>query len=349
MTRSLLLGLPALTVLLAFAPSAPRPDRATRAPAATRALATDAASCADCHAEIQREWASSLHGTAWTNESYQRALKRRKGAQRDACLPCHVPQPLGAAQLEAQEGERAAAPQARTVDLHAGVDCATCHRADDGAMLGPFGGPSSAHASRQDARFDPARVDRLCLACHATEIGPVLPLGQDFLSAPAREPAASCGGCHMPAVERAMATAATGEPAPPVRQGRSHALRGARDAGLLAETLDFELERLASGALALRVKNTGAAHRTPGLVGRKWQIDLELAPASATPPGAKAPKPRKASFEIRHDEALLPLAERSFEIDARELAGPLVAKVRASYRLEGKESIALPFRELELR
>ncbi|MBK9388132.1 MAG: hypothetical protein IPN34_25215 [Planctomycetes bacterium] len=348
MARSLLLGLPALSVLLAFAPLPA--ERGSRRPShdSIRAHAEGAASCAECHAEIQREWASSLHGTAWTNESYQRALKRRKGSQREACLPCHVPQPLGAAQLDAPAGERPAAPQARAAELHAGVDCATCHLAADGAMLGPFGGSTAAHASRRDGRFDPARVDGLCLACHATEIGPVLPLGQDFLAAPPREPAASCVGCHMEAVERAMATAATGEPAPPVRMGRSHALRGARDAALLATTLAFELERLPSGALALRVKNTGAAHRTPGLVGRKWQIDVELASASVPAPGAKAPKPRKASFEIRHDEALQPLAERRFEIDAREMSA-LRAKIRASYRLEGKESVELPVKELELR
>jgi hypothetical protein len=347
MARSLLLGIPAFSVLLALTPLAPeRHAPATPRETEPRSIAA-AQTCADCHAEIQREWSSSLHGTAWTNESYQRALKRRKGAQRDACLPCHVPQPLGAAQLDAPAGERPAAPRARTAELHAGVDCATCHLAEDGAMLGPFGGATAAHASRKDARFDPARVDRLCLACHATEIGPVLPLGQDFLAAPPREPAASCVGCHMEPIERVMAKAAAGEPEPPVRRGRSHALRGARDARLLAETLAFELERQPSGALGLRVKNTGAAHRTPGLVGRKWQIEVELAPASA--PGAKAPKPRKANFEIRHDEALQPLAERRFEIDGRELVGALTAKIRASYRLEGKESVELPERVIELR
>lgn len=375
MARTLLwLALPTLSLLAAFAPleapAAPagsaRPIDAGRAAArdaacdaasdasqraqldASQRAQLDAASCADCHAEIQSEWSASLHASAWTNESYQRALKRRKGTQRDACLPCHIPEPLGRAQLEPAEGELPLGPTTRTEDLHAGVSCATCHLGEDGAMLGPFGGATDAHASRRDARFDPERVDRLCLACHATEIGPVLPLGKDFLAAPPREPAASCVGCHMESVERPMATTSPGGPSAPVRAGRRHALRGARDASLLAETLRFTAARSASGALELVVANTGAAHRTPGLVGRSWKLDVELL-AAAPGPGAKPPKPRKTSFELRHDEALQPMSERRFVLDARELAPPLLLRVRASYRLGGKEAVDLAVREIELR
>jgi hypothetical protein len=368
MARTLLwLALPTLSLLAAFAPlEAPAAPAGSAQPVdARRAVERDAAcdaasdasqraqleaaSCADCHAEIQSEWAASLHASAWTNESYQRALKRRKGTQRDACLPCHIPEPLGRAQLEPAEGELPLGPTTRTEDLHAGVSCATCHLGEDGAMLGPFGGATEAHASRRDARFDPERVDRLCLACHATEIGPVLPLGKDFLAAPPREPAASCVGCHMEPIERPMATTSPGGPNAPVRAGRRHALRGARDATLLAETLRFTALRSASGAVEFVVANTGAAHRTPGLVGRSWKFDVELSSAAAPAPRAKPSKPRKASFELRHDEALLPLAERRFALEPGELALPLLLRIRASYRLGGKEAIDLPVQEIEVR
>jgi|GEM_PF-856440 len=239
-------------------------------------------SCAKCHVEAAREWASSTHAMAWIDPRYQEALADMK--RPEACHNCHIPTPLHA---HADAGKPPQKPTTRALttsdtgeprsdaDIHYGIACATCHEGKDGAILGPRGGPTDAHPTRKDDSFTDEGADRLCISCHATSVGPVVGIAKDFVDSRQREShGLSCVGCHMQPLERPSA-AEDGKAAYPSRATRSHALQTPRDPAFAARAFAIVVEPMGADGTLVALRNT-TGHRVPGLVGREFLVAAVL-------------------------------------------------------------------------
>ncbi len=228
--------------------------------------------CAQCHAEVAREWAASAHGVAWEDEIYQTEIQDRR--RPELCHSCHIPEPLLAT------GELQGRAKARAEDLHHGVSCRSCHLGPGGVMLGPRGQETQAHGS-QTSEWMTGKSDQLCAVCHSTNIGPVIGVAKDFKETRQSEKGRSCVGCHMAPLERRWAlspegSASEGEESP-VRLGRSHALQTPRDRAFLRRAFGWSLVR-EEGEVRVSVSNQ-AGHRVPGMIGREIAFDLALSDA----------------------------------------------------------------------
>ena len=168
-----------------------------------------------------------------------------------------------------------------------GIDCAACHEGEDGEMLGPWGIETDAHASAKNESFTTGGGNRLCIACHATNIGPVIGVAKDFNKTAVAKAGGSCVGCHMAPVERAHAIdPETGEAAP-VREGRSHHLQTPRDPTFLRQA--FRLEAMTRDDVTVVSITNRTGHRVPGLSLRTMEFRLELLDANG-----------KTRAEVRH-------------------------------------------------
>lgn len=256
-----------MALALAFAGDGPL--LRTPAPAVTitpeRVPGTESYGCFGCHAEVGEEWARSAHGLAWVDEAFQADMQGKK--RPELCHGCHIPEMVLA-------GVPTAKPGARDSDLARGIACESCHDDGTGTQLGPRGTPTDAHPSRVSPYMSAPGSNELCSSCHTTNIGPVLGVAKDFVTAKLAERGLSCVGCHMAPVERAWAKDA------PLRTGRSHALQTPRDPAFLR--LAFGLEFVPAGARAKLVVRNQAGHRVPGLVGRKLTFQAELLGADGT-------------------------------------------------------------------
>jgi len=219
--------------------------------------------CYSCHAEVSKEWASTAHGLAWVDAAYQRELASKK--RPELCHGCHVPEPLFL-------GDLGGRPETRAERREHGVDCESCHKDESGAMLGPHGTRVDAHPSKLSPHMSAPGSNALCISCHGTNIGPVIGIAKDFVSAGFEARGLSCVGCHMAPVERAWAQDA----APHL--GRSHALQTPRDPAFLR--LAFGLEWVNDGKGRRVVIKNQAGHRVPGLIGRQIKLQAELLDAS---------------------------------------------------------------------
>ncbi len=226
--------------------------------------------CAECHAEVAAEWAASAHGLAWEDEHYQAALAETKKPA--LCHGCHVPEPLFATGALAERADARAADG--PLELRWGIACESCHVDADGAVLGPRGTPTDAHASRASEHMGGAGANALCATCHSTTIGPVFGVAKDFAGSARAAEGATCVGCHMAPVERAWASGA------PARVGRSHALQTPRDPAFLRRAFDARRE-LVDGRERVVITNR-AGHRVPGLVGRTIELEAQLLDARGT-------------------------------------------------------------------
>jgi len=269
-------------------PSADRrfADLDSPAPADARGVpleGLDRITCNRCHADVVAEWATTLHGRAWVDEPYREELAEVR--RQESCHNCHIPEPL-----HLQLGADGAIPQKPKprdatlrdvpipdVDAHFGVSCESCHRGPDDSILGPHGAPTEAHKSLKHASFLPESKSALCIACHATTVGPVIGIAKDFVDTDQAAKGRSCVGCHMAPVERPPAHE-EGKPALPARAGRSHALQTPRDPGFLARAFDLAVERRGD-KVVLRIANA-CGHRIPGRIGRVIRLDAQLLDAA---------------------------------------------------------------------
>ena len=226
----------------------------------------DELSCAECHAEIAEEWATTSHAQAWVHESYQEALSSKRRPQ--SCHGCHIPEPMHLGRM----GRKPAPRPEETEDHHFGISCRSCHEGADGVILGPWGAEQDAHASAQgDSFVDAAAANQLCISCHRTTIGPVIGIAKSFEITGQEGKGRSCVGCHMRAVERPIATR-DGAPTEP-RPGRSHRLQTPRDPGFLALAFGREAAATEGGARMSLTNHTG--HNLPGLVDRVLTFTAE--------------------------------------------------------------------------
>jgi hypothetical protein len=247
--------------------------------------------CAGCHENVAREWARTTHATAWIDPRYQEELKDKR--KPEACHNCHIPQPLSGF-------EPGTKPAPRSGAAHLGVDCNACHLGKDGEILGPAGSATKAHASKQSALFGEAGQSQLCLACHATNVGPVIGIGKDFVETRQWEKGKSCVGCHMQPLEREFVAdparhAQLGDAPYTKRAGRSHELQSPRDPAFLARA--FEISARGEGARTRVSFKNACGHRVPGLIGRELEIEVELLDASGTSLG-------KQTLAFDHTRAL---------------------------------------------
>ena len=222
--------------------------------------------CAECHREVTQEWASTLHALAWEDEHYQKDIKKVR--RKKSCYGCHIPEPL--------HGFSGFIPNPDPRDEHRvhGIDCAACHQGEEGQMLGPWGVETDAHASEKNESFTVEGANRLCIACHATNIGPVIGVAKGFNETQVAKDGGSCIGCHMAVVERSHATdPETGEPSP-VRMGRSHLLQTPRDPAFLRQAFGIEAHDR-DGLTVISIRNR-TGHRVPGLAQRTLDFRFKL-------------------------------------------------------------------------
>ena len=286
-------------------------------PAVPTGRTTDAADCGRCHAEIHDEWHGSAHGRAWTDPIYQRTLDGLEHPER--CHGCHVP--------DSVLGRLGRPPRPRDGDLDAGVTCVACHQDRSGAIAGPFGAKTDAHATIAHPAFKEAGSTALCSSCHDLRIGPVLPLARDFEAAGLADRGKSCIGCHMPRMLRPIAVDPdTGEPTGPERRGRSHALRGPSDPDFAASAFKIAVRAVDERSIELALGNR-AGHRVPGLVGRRFVFDVVQFDASDRRITADAVTISDENLLLVAETRRFPLARRtgciSVEVRVRHLCGDL--------------------------
>jgi hypothetical protein len=221
--------------------------------------------CGKCHADVLEEWVSTAHAISWVDEVYRDEIKDK--SRPESCHACHVPKPV----LAAASGpvDRA---QARDQGRDLGISCESCHAGPDGAMLGPWGAPTSAHRSAKSDAMTEKASSAMCAVCHSTNIGPVVGIAKDFVAAKFEEKGKSCIGCHMAPVERKPADGAADGSAP--KPGRSHAIQTPRDPSFLALAFEPSL-KTAGGKSVVSIQNR-AGHRIPGLIGRKIEFQAEV-------------------------------------------------------------------------
>jgi len=223
----------------------------------------DGETCGQCHADVVDEWVGTAHAIAWLDEVYREEIQDK--TRPESCHGCHIPKPILAAGLAAR-----AEPRAETRDL--GISCEACHAGPDGAILGPWGAPTTAHTSALSENMTEKASSAMCAVCHATNIGPVVGIAKDFATAKLGEKGKSCIGCHMAPMERKPSKgAAEGATA---RPGRSHAIQTPRDPAFLALAFEPSL-RVEGGKSVVTILNR-AGHRIPGLIGRKIEFQAEV-------------------------------------------------------------------------
>jgi hypothetical protein len=274
-------------------------------------------SCAGCHENVAREWARTTHATAWLDPRYQEELGDKR--KPEACHNCHIPQPLSGVEPGTKPAARDAAQPAWT---HMGVDCNACHLGKEGEILGPTGSATKAHASKKSALFGEAGMSQLCLACHATNVGPVIGIGKDFVETRQWEKQKSCVGCHMQALEREFVSdpaqhAQLGDAPYAKRAGRSHELQSPRDPAFLARA--FEVTARLEGPGTRVVFKNACGHRVPGLIGRVLEIEVELVDAAGHSLGKQT-----LAFDHTHclgvdEEAVVEFAKAGARVRTRGL------------------------------
>lgn len=164
--------------------------------------------CQTCHPNEAKDWAQSRHAAAWESDSFIATSRNRSLKM---CLPCHAPEPI----LVKGFGEH---PELRAEERPHGIDCISCHQDANGAYHGTLGTKTDAHPTVKNEKF--GTVD-MCATCHEV-FGTVDWYKQ---SAWGKDPN-GCVNCHMPVVERPIAT---GE-GMPVRKARVHKFEGATPA-----------------------------------------------------------------------------------------------------------------------
>lgn len=273
--------------------------------------------CLRCHAVIGEEWRLSTHASAWQDEHYNKKLKKIRRKQ--GCWGCHAPEPLAAAGWPQS-------PKVRAKNRHLGVDCIACHQAADGeTMLGPAGHANSAHPSQAAEVFDDGVSDALCIACHATNIGPVIGIAKDYVESDQADLGSTCVSCHMPRVRRPWAEPWKADQKPfPSRAGRSHRLNTARDPIFLASAFELTLKPSSDGATLQITNLTG--HRVPGLQDRTLAFELKLLNAAG-----KTVEKLTRTFDYRtylpvEGEVLVSLPGEGVRLTVRGLHTPPGAK-----------------------
>lgn len=222
----------------------PRPGRST-----ARDAVRENQACEGCHADVATEWRASQHRSAFTDETFQRALAVEPKA---FCRGCHAP--------EDPDASRAGGPQTL------GVACVTCHLAGDAILAAAKpDAPAAPHRVARSAAFGSAAA---CAGCHEFSFGdderretPLLM--QQTATEHAASPHAdqSCADCHMP-------RGASGR--------RSHAFASTRDPASHRRAVVARVERTGETSVRVHLATSGVGHAYPtGDLFRRVAVEVE--------------------------------------------------------------------------
>lgn len=205
--------------------------------------------CGACHEVAYKNWASSRHRVAFTNELYHESHAREPSAW---CLNCHAPfLRSGDNVLDAK----------RRVQSEDGVSCNVCHVRNNRvvvARLPAIRGTSAAH----DYWVEPGLAEsRFCESCHEfpfpsadshATAGNHMRFSDLLMQSTYSEWLASgfnkttCQGCHLFS-----------------RSNASHRFPGGHDTQMLNQALKIEGRRNHDGRLSLQVFSLGIGHAFP--------------------------------------------------------------------------------------
>lgn len=265
--------------------------------------------CRDCHQDVWDEWYGSHHQISYRNPEV-RALS--DDFRNKECQACHLPQPIAITGF----GQRTLPRKTRPDE---GVGCIECHLDPDGRIMAVRDVP--------DAPCAPVANPILvsgdhCASCH-NQHGTT----DQWRASHFAQRGVHCNECHMPEVERHLASGK-------VRTGRRHVYEGAHDVEALRRAGEFTVE-VEGGELVLALENTGAGHNFP-TEERHRAVDMMY---RFVTPGAE-PGPWQLAWRFRQpyrdepgENTQLPAGERK---EARVTIPDGVAAVEARlwYRLK---------------
>lgn len=211
-----------------------QPVVATEVPKGLKDMTAE--TCGICHQAIYEEWSISTHRRAWLDDAqFQKELEKSRGGAGDSqgdvgwlCLNCHTPVVAQQRELvvgltggQIERPEYVTNPTFDQTLQREAVTCAACH-VRDGIVYGPFGDTNAPHPTAKDERL--LRVD-VCTRCHQAErlyssrnLGCFFSTGREWEGSSYAERGQTCQSCHMPAVDRELATGF----GTPVRRTRRH-------------------------------------------------------------------------------------------------------------------------------
>jgi hypothetical protein len=290
-----------------------------------------AESCGTCHADIYKEWKTSIHAQAYTDPFFQAYWTKDKRTW--VCLNCHTPlenqQPTLIGDIPRERVERAVQapnPHYDSDYQQEGVTCAACH-VRDGVILGPFEDAKAPHPTKYDPSL---RTTQVCHRCHSVVGGPA----QFYNGGPCgtyaefedgywmKERGFICQNCHMPEIERPIAVGG------PIRQGRQHLWRGGHDPEMIKRAMGVKV--VADPAqpkpgdevrITLTLINAGAGHKLPtGDPDRHFTVEFAVEDQNGTVLEDQLDTMGRwimwqpAIIEL-HDNRLMPLASRDYTFE----------------------------------
>jgi hypothetical protein len=248
-----------------------------------------ASDCGVCHTDIYAEWKLSTHAAAWVDPQFQGELHKDPDVGW-LCLNCHTPVANQQALIVQETGvvrapKTAANPAFDEAYRNEGVTCMGCHWRPDG-IAAPHANVKAPHTTV----YAPDMMeDGTCLDCHQARARLEDALVCDFNTGNEKTSAGvtrSCSSCHMPTVERAMATGGA------VRSGGRHSWAGSgigkgigpTHPGLDGLDVSFTVAPVVVGEpLEMRVSlhNVRAGHPIPtGDPERMIRVDLRMVDAA---------------------------------------------------------------------
>lgn len=242
--------------------------------------------CGQCHEEIYKEWKSSIHAHSFVDPFFQAFWK--KDQQIWICLNCHTPlsnqQPDLILEIPRNRVEKAVKrpnPDYNPDFRLEGITCASCH-VREGVILGPFDDSRAPHPTRYDPMY---RTTQICYRCHQVPSGPLQfyrfgPCGTypEYEGGAYYKSGYICQTCHMPEVERPVATGG------PIRKSRRHLWRGGHDPEQVKRAVTVHLKADPSNMtpgksvqFTLTLTNSGAGHYLPtGDPDRYFTVEFQI-------------------------------------------------------------------------
>jgi len=244
-----------------------------------------AARCGDCHTDIYRVWASSLHATSWTNTTFQTSLKEIEGNPdvTRSCTNCHSPVVTNSQ-----------SPPALQI-VNEGVTCDWCHSIKDvetnrkpmllsleigAAKYGPvLNAQSMGHKVTYSQLHTAAEV---CSGCHEYENSEglkVLGTFSEWQASDFAKAGMTCQRCHMPLTTlHVVDPRVKREPASFVNL---HKMPGGHSQDQLLKALDLRITGLTRRGAGIHVEvlvhNKGAGHSVPtGMPTRRIILTTEV-------------------------------------------------------------------------
>ncbi|ULA65226.1 MAG: hypothetical protein LZF86_190529 [Nitrospira sp.] len=229
------------------------------------------------------------------------------------------------------------------------MTCAACH-VRDGVILGPFNDAAAPHPTKYDPSF---RTTQLCYRCHSVVGGPA----QFYNGGPCgtyaeyeggywmKERGFICQNCHMPEIERQVATGG------PIRRGRQHLWRGGHDPEMVKRAVDIKMvaepaEPTPGGTMqiTLTLINAGAGHKLPtGDPDRHFTVEFTVADRNQKILKEQSETMGRwimwqpAIVEL-YDNRLMPLASREYTFSyqlPKDISG-LTLRARVRYHIQSE-------------